>query len=56
MLQQVTPAIVVTLCKEPGQGHVVKMDSGQTKNPAVRYVLYHLTCDLSDHIIILFRY
>ena len=43
MLQQVTPAIVVTLYKEPGQGHVVKMDSGQAKNPDVRYIL---TCKL----------
>ena len=38
VLEQITPAVVNTLYKEQGSGHVVKMDSGQAKNLAVRSI------------------
>jgi hypothetical protein len=38
VLQQITPVVVNTLYKDQGRGHVVKMDSGQAKNPDVRSV------------------
>jgi hypothetical protein len=36
VLQQLTPVVVNTLYKDHGQGHVVKMDSGQAKNQPAR--------------------
>ena len=38
VLQQLIPVLVATLYKEQGQGCVVKVESGQAKNPDVRSV------------------